>query len=219
MSGETTDQYLLSRIRSSGVPVCDELLEYILPAAERAAKETGVPLEFCLVEQAKAAYAEARQGKGFGVEIDFAAYVRSKVAKSDSLLSRLLGRKDKVAKQVADLAAYEADINQTRESLRQVVAKIADLNQQIEQTTGEFGNHSDSAVEQSITEAAKLWNVRHRSDRNGSIVDDAIFHAVHADVVLRVLNYRLVMLKDELSAAQTKKADLEAHLRDLEKKG
>jgi hypothetical protein len=59
--------------------------------------------------------------------------------------------------------------------------------------------------------------VRDRSERNGSVVENAIFHAVHADVVNRVLNARLILLKDQLEAETARQAELKRHLKDLEK--
>jgi chromosome segregation ATPase len=211
--------YFVTAVRSAGIPSFPELIELVMPAAQKASAETGLALEFAVVEQAKAVWAEAHQKSkaGFGQNIDFPAYVREKLGKKDSLLSRLLGKKSKLAEAQADLEAYESDVNESREALRSVVAKIEEIGQEIEQATAELSAHTDEAIAESIQEAAKLWAHRHRSERNGSAVDAAIFHAAHADVVNRVLDARLVLLRDELSAAQAKKSELEAHLKALEK--
>jgi chromosome segregation ATPase len=211
--------YFVTAVRSAGIPSFPELIELVMPAAQKASAETGLALEFAVVEQAKAVWAEAHQKSkaGFGQNIDFPAYVREKLGKKDSLLSRLLGKKSKLAEAQADLEAYESDVNESREALRSVVAKIEEIGQEIEQATAELSAHTDEAIAESIQEAAKLWAHRHRSERNGSAVDAAIFHAAHADVVNRVLDARLVLLRAELSAAQAKKSELEAHLKALEK--
>jgi peptidoglycan hydrolase CwlO-like protein len=211
--------YFVIAVRSAGVPAFPELIELVLPAAQKASDETGLALEFAVVEQAKAVWAEAHQNSkaGFGQNIDFPAYVREKLGKKDSLLSRLLGKKSKLAEAQADLQAFEADVNQSKEALRHTESKIAELNQEIEKATNELSEHTEEAVAERIQEAAKLWHVRHRSERNGSVVEDAIFHAVHADVVNRVLNARLIMLRDQLEAETARQAELKRHLKDLEK--
>jgi len=132
-------------------------------------------------------------------------------------LSRLFGKKSKLAEAQADLQAFEADVNQSREALRHIESKIAELNQEIEKATNELSEHTEEAVAERIQEAAKLWHVRDRSERNGSVVENAIFHAVHADVVNRVLNARLILLKDQLEAETARQAELKRHLIDLEK--
>jgi hypothetical protein len=211
--------YFVTAVRSAGVPSFPELIELVMPAAQKASAENGLAVEFAVIEQAKAVWAEAHQKSkaGFSQNVDFPAFVREKLGKKDSLLSRLLGKKSKLAEAQADLQAFEADVNQSKEALRHTESKIAELNQEIEKATNELSAHTEEAVAESIQEAAKLWHVRHRSERNGSVVDAAIFHAAHADVVNRVLNARLILLKDQLEAETTRQTELKKHLKDLEK--
>jgi hypothetical protein len=73
--------YFVIAVRSAGVPAFPELIELVLPAAQKASDETGLSLEFAVAEQAKAVWAAAHQKSkaGFGQNIDFPAYVREKL--------------------------------------------------------------------------------------------------------------------------------------------
>jgi DNA repair exonuclease SbcCD ATPase subunit len=211
--------YFVIAVRSAGVPAFPELIELVLPAAQKASDETGLSLEFAVAEQAKAVWAAAHQKSkaGFGQNIDFPAYVREKLGKKDSLISRLLGRKTKVAEAIADLEAFEADVNQSKEALRNTESKIEELNQEIEKATNELSAHTEEAVAQSIQEAAAIYHLRNRSPRFGSEVDAAIAHSVNAEVVNRILHARLVLIKEQLETETTRQTDLKKHLKDLEK--
>jgi len=215
----TDANYFVIAVRSAGIPAFPELIELVMPAAQKASDETGLSLEYAVIEQAKAVWAAAHQKSkaGFGQNIDFPAYVREKLGKKDSLISRLLGRKTKVAEAIADLEAFEADVNQSKEALRNTESKIEELNQEIEKATNELSAHTEEAVTQSIQEAAQIYHLRNRSPHSGSIVDAAIFHAAHADIVNRILNTRLILLKDQLEAETTRQTELKKHLKDLEK--
>jgi chromosome segregation ATPase len=140
-----------------------------------------------------------------------------KARKKDSLISRLLGRKTKVAEAIADLEAFEADVNQSKEALRNTESKIEELNQEIEKATNELSAHTEEAVAQSIQEAAAIYHLRNRSPRFGSEVDAAIAHSVNAEVVNRILHARLVLIKEQLETETTRQTDLKKHLKDLEK--
>jgi DNA repair exonuclease SbcCD ATPase subunit len=211
--------YFVIATRSAGVPAFPELIELVLPAAQKASNETGLSLEYAVIEQAKAVYAAAHQKSkaGPGQNVDFPAFVREKLGKTDSLLSKLLGRKSRVQQSIAELEAYEADVNQSKEALRNTESKIEELNQEIEKATSELSAHTEEAVAQSIQEAAQVYHLRSRNPHLGSVVDAAIFHAAHADIVNRILNARLILLKDQLETEATRQTELKKHLKDLEK--
>jgi hypothetical protein len=215
----TDANYFVIAARSAGIPAFPELIELVLPAAQKASDETGLSLEYAVIEQAKAVWAAAHQNSkaGFGKNVDFPAYVRERLGKKDSLISRLLGRKTKVAEAIADLEAFEADVNQSKEALRNTEGKIEELNQEIEKATNELSAHTSEAVEASIQEAAQVYHLRSRNPHLGSVVDAAIFHSAHADIINRILNARLILLKDQLEAETTRQTELKKHLKDLEK--
>jgi hypothetical protein len=210
--------YFVIATRSAGIPAFPELIELVLPAAQKASDETGLSLEYAVIEQAKAVWAAAHQNSkaGFGQNIDFPAYVRERLGKTDSLLSKLLGRKSKVEEQVADLKQYEADINSARAGLSASQQKVSELSESIAATESELANHTEDAVEASIQEAAQIYHLRNRSPHSGSVVDANIFHAAHADVVNRILNARLILLRDKLTVEQANVVEFTKQLKALE---
>jgi len=213
---EPLGNYLVSAVRSAGVPAFPELIELVLPEAKKVADSRGLALEFAVVEQAKATYAEAVQGK-FAQKVDFPAFVREKLGKKDSLLSKLIGRKSKVQEAIAELEQYEAQINEARAGLKASEAKVIELRNSIESTEAELQNHSSDAVEASILEAAKIWQHKDRNPHNQSIVAASVSHAVEAEVVNRILKARLILLRDNLTAEEKKVEGYKKTLKDLEK--
>jgi len=208
----------LTAVRThAGCPVPESALEVVWKESEKVAKQRGTPLEFVLAEQVKALFAEAHQGKGFGVQVDFDGFCKAKLAKSDSLFSKLLGRKSKAAQAVADAEALESEITAARAGLNSAQNKVVELSNDIEKAESELSNHDESAVQSSIEEAARLWKHRHRSPHNASVVDAAVDHAVQAEVTLRILNARLVYLRDLLANEQSKVEAFKQQLKDLEK--
>jgi hypothetical protein len=215
------DNYILTSVREHcGSWVTAEALEVALEPAEKAVKDAkssghDLPIEFALVESVKALWAAAHQGHKQNV--DFNAYVREKLAVKDSLLSKLLGRKSKVAEQVADLKQYEQEINESRAGLKASEAKVVEIQNSIATTEAELVANSQEAVENSINRAAETWHLRHRSPHHESIVASAVSHAVEQDVVDRILNARLIILRDKLEAEKARVEAFTKQLRQLEK--
>ena len=217
---QVIDAALLSQIREhAGCPVPAEAVEVVYKESEKIAKDTGKPLEFAIAEQIRALWAEANQRRFnvTGKPVDFETFCREKLAKKDGLLSKLLGRKTKAAQAVADAEALEAEITAARNGSKAAQAKVAELSNDIEKTEAELSNHDEPAVQESIAEAAKIWSHRHRSPHNASVVDAAIAHATQADIVNRILNARLIYLKDLLSKEQEKVSYFQSALKSLEK--
>jgi chromosome segregation ATPase len=129
----------------------------------------------------------------------------------------VISRKQSVAQSQADLEAYEAEINTARQSFAAASQKAQELKASIESAERELSNHSEEAVNQSIEQAAKIWHLRHQSPHNSSVVDSAIAHALEADIVLKVLNARLIQLRDALAKEEVKVDSFKRQLRDLEK--
>jgi hypothetical protein len=212
------DQSLLTSVRThAGCPVPESALEVVWKESEKVAKQRGTPLEFILAEQVKALFAEAHQGKGFGVQVDFDAFCKAKLSKSDSLFSKILGRKSKAAQAVADAEQLEAEINQARAGLNAAQSKVVELSNDIGKTEAELSNHDESAVQESIEEAAKIWHIKGRSVNNSSTVDACVAHATQADIVNRILNARLIYLRDLLAKEQSNVEAFHKQLKELEK--
>jgi len=214
------DQSLLTSVRThAGCPVPESALEVVWKESEKIAKQRGTPLEFVLSEQVKALWSEAnqRQFRADGKPVDFEAFCKAKLAKNDSLFSKLLGRKSKAAQAVADAEQIEAEINEARNGLNAAQGRVAELTNDIATTGVELSNHDDSAVQASIEEAAKIWSHRHRSPHNASVVDAAVSHATQADIVNRILNARLIYLRDLLAKEQEKVSYFQSELKALEK--
>jgi hypothetical protein len=220
---ETITNYLVTQVQShANVPISAEVLEAVLESAEEAVKlreASGkpLPLEFALADAARALWATAHQGNRQGV--DWPAYVRSRIAKKDTLFSRLFKRKSEVQQSIDDLKQFESDVIQARAGLKTSEVTVSELTNSIAATEQELYSHSSDAVEASIQEAAQIWNIRDRSPHNGSIVDASVEHAVRADVVNRILNARLILLKDKLSAEQAKVVEFSKRMKSLEKQG
>jgi hypothetical protein len=213
------DQSLLTSVRThAGCPVPESALEVVWKESEKVFKQRGTPLEFVLAEQIKALWAEAnqRQFNAAGKPVDFEAFCKAKLAKSDSLFSKLLG-KSKAQQAVAEAEAIEAEITASRAGLKASEQRVAELKNDIEATEAELSNHDESAVEESIQEAAKIWKARHRSPYNASKVDAAIAYAVESEVVNRILNARLIYLRDSLTKEQEKVSYFQSELKNLEK--
>lgn len=222
MSEQTViDNFLLTSVRThAGTWVTEETIELALPQAEQAvrdAKSNGhdLPLEFAIVEAVKAIWAAAHQGHKQNV--DFNAYVREKLAVKDSLFKKLFQRKSSVQQSIDELKQYEEEINQARAGLKHSEVKVVELTQSIETTEAELSANSDEAVVNSVNEAAKVWDMRHRSPHHESIVSAAVSHAVEQEVVGRILNARLIQLRDKLEAEKAKVADFSKRLKELEK--
>jgi hypothetical protein len=211
--------YFVIAVRSAGVPAFPELIELVLPAAQKASDETGLSLEYAVIEQAKAVWAAAHQKSkaGFGQNVDFPAFVREKLGKKDSLISRLLVRKSKVQQAVVDAEQLETEIIAARNGLNASQAKVEEITNDIATTEAELSNHNEAAVQASIEEAARIWHLRHRSPHNSSVVDANVDHAVQSEVTLRILDARLIYLRDLLAKEQEKVEAFKQQLRDLEK--
>jgi chaperonin cofactor prefoldin len=222
MSETVIDNYLVAQVHShAGLPVTAEVIEAVLPDAEKAVKDAqasgkDLPLEFALATAARALWAEAHQGQ-FGKQLDWPAYVREKLAKKDSLFSKLFQRKSKVQQQIADLKQYEEEINGARGALRASEVNAKELRDSIAATEHDLELHTETAVEGSIQQAAEIWEHRGRSPHNSSIVDAAVSHAVEAEVINRILSARLIWLKDKLATEEKKIEAIKRQLKDLEK--
>jgi DNA repair ATPase RecN len=149
-------------------------------------------------------------------QMDLLEFCQRKLAKSDGLLSKLMGRKSKLAEPVAELEAYESDINSARAGLSASQQKVSELSESIASTEAELNDHTSEAIEASVQEAAEVWHLRHRSPHNSSIVESAVSHAVEAEIVLRILSARLVWLKDKLTAEQANVVEFTKRLKALE---
>jgi uncharacterized protein YbcI len=220
----TDTAYLITAVGShSGCRVNEDVLTLAMPQAEEAIKDAisagkePPPLEFALataVQALRAACHQQHRGNK-----DLLEYAREKLAKTDSLLSKLLGRKSKVEEQVAALKEFEEQISQARAGLSSSQQKVSEIAQSIEATEAELNDHTPEAIEASISEAATIWHLRERAPHHGSIVDRAIFHAAHAEVVTRILHTRLIQLREKLEAEKAKVEAFTKQLRQLEKQG
>lgn len=214
-------QYLITSVTAgAGCRVNEDVLTVAMPAAEAAIRDAisagkePPALEFALATAVQALRAAChQQHRG---QMDLLEYCRQKLAKTDSLLSKLLGRKSRVQESIAELEAYEADINAARAGLSATQQKVSELTESIASTEAELTAHTDEAVEASIQEAAQVWHLRNRSPHSGSVVDADIFHAAHADVVNRILNARLILLRDKLTAEQANVVEFTKQLKALE---
>jgi chromosome segregation ATPase len=223
MSEYNLSNDVLTSIRAhSGISNCpSEAIEHVWNEAQKIASERGTSIEFIAADLIRALWAKAnmehRQAGKAGQPLDFQAYCRELLSKKDSLWKKLLGRKQSVAQAQADVAAYEAEIESTRSSLAAAQQKVIELKSDIESTQRELCNHDESAVSESIEEAAKVWHVRHKTAQSSSIVESAIAHAVEAEVVNRVLNVRLIQLREEWSKHEQLVDSFKKQLKDLEK--
>jgi hypothetical protein len=221
MSETVIDNYLVTQIRThAGIPITEEVIEAALPSAEEAvkiAKASGhdLSLEFALTDAARALWAEAHQGGKQNV--DWPAFVRERLAKKDSLFSKLFKRKSEVQQSIDELKQFEEDVNQARAALKYSEQKVSELKNSIEATERDLAFHSDEAVEASVQQAAAIWHRRDTSPHNSSIVEASVAHAVEAEVINRVLHARLVWLRDKLAAEQSKVTEFEKELKRLEK--
>jgi hypothetical protein len=214
------DQALLTQIRAhAGCPVPPEAIEIVWKESEKVSKQRGTPIEFVLAEQVKALWSEAnqRQFNAAGKPVDFEAFCKAKLAKTDSLFSKLLGRKSKVQQAQADVAQVESEINSARAGLAAASQKAAELTNDIATSEADLSNHDEPAVQASIEEAARILHLRHRSPHNSSVVDAAVSHAVQAEVMLRILNARLIYSRDLLAKEEAKVEAFKQELKRLEK--
>jgi DNA repair ATPase RecN len=214
-------QYLITSVTAgAGCRVNEDVLTVAMPAAEAAIRDAisagkePPALEFALATAVQALRAAChQQHRG---QMDLLEYCRQKLAKTDSLLSKLLGRKSKVQESIAELEAYEADINAARAGLSASQQKVSELSESIASTEAELNNHTSEAIEASLSDAATIWHLRERTNHHGSIVDRALFHAAHAEAITRLLHMRLVWLKDKLTAEQVQVAEFTKRLKALE---
>jgi hypothetical protein len=214
------DQALLTDIQQhAGCPCPPEALELVWKESEKVAKQSGTPLEFVLAEQVKALWASANQQRfnHSGKPVDFTAFCRERLSKTDGLWSKLLGRKSKAAQSVADVEQLEAEITAAKSGLNAAQSKAAELANDIATTEAELEANSDAAVEHSVNEAAKVWHMRNRSPHHESKISGAVAHAVEQEVVGRILSARLIYLRDLLATEQAKVESFTSELKRLEK--
>jgi chromosome segregation ATPase len=221
MSEYNLNNDLITSIRAhsgiSNLPV--EAIEIVWKDAEKAARDRGTAIEFIAAELCKSLFAQAfsearRNGKQ---TVDFQAYCREQLTSKDSLWKKLIGRKQSVAQAQAEVAQYESEITASRAALAAAQQMVVELRNDIEATEAELSNHTEEAVNKSIEEAAKLWHLKHRSNHNASFVENSISHAVQAEIVNRVLNVRLIQLRESLASEESKLEAFKRQLKDLEK--
>jgi len=223
MSEYNLSNDILTTVRvHCGISNCpSEAIEHVGPEAQKTARDRGTSIEFIAADLIRALWAKAnmeqRQAGKAGQTLDFQAYCRELMSKKDSLWRKLIGRKQSVAQAQADVQAYEAEIESSRAALAAAQQKVVELKNDIESTERELLNHTEEAVAESIEEAAKLWAHRHRSPHNSSKVDSAVAHAVEAEIVNRVLNIRLIQLREESSKQERLVEAFKKQLKDLEK--
>jgi hypothetical protein len=197
-----------------------EAIQVIWAEAEKVASDRGVSIEFIAADLVRALWAKANmehRQSGKPGNVDLQAYCVSKLATKDSLWKKLIGRKQSVAQAQEDLAIYEQEIEAARQSLAASQQKIVELKNSIGSAEAELTEHSESEVEASIQSAAGIWHLKHTSPFNSSKVEASIEHAVQAEVVLRILNARLIQLRDSLAKEEAKIEAFKRQLKDLEK--
>jgi len=221
MSEYTLNNDLITSIRAhsgvSNLPV--EAIEIVWKDAEKAAKDRGTAIEFIAAELCKALFAKAfsearRNGKQ---TVDFQAYCREQLASKESIFSKLFAKKSKVASLVAEAEAIESEISETRSALGSSQQKAQELKNDLASTESELANYSEKAIDQSVLEAAKIWHLKGKSPHNSSIVENAISHIVEAEASIRILNARLVWLRDLIGKEETKIESFKQELKRLEK--
>jgi len=223
MSEYNLSNDVLTSVRAhSGISNCpNEAIEHVWNEAQSIAKDRGTSIEFIAADLIRALWAKAnmehRQAGKAGQALDFQAYCRELLSKKDSLWRKLIGRKQSAAQAQADVAQFEAEITETRSALGSSQQKVQELKSQIDSTEAELADHNESAVEESILEAAKIWNLKGKSPFNSSKVEAAIAHVVESEAVLRILNARLVWLRDSLAKEESKVESFKSQLKQLEK--
>ncbi|PWT86351.1 MAG: hypothetical protein C5B58_01500 [Acidobacteria bacterium] len=116
------------------------------------------------------------------------------------------------------MAQYEAEVESAKNGLSSAQLKVVELKNSIQSAEAELEEHSEEAVQAHIEEAARIWEHRSRSPHNASIVEDAIYHASSSEVVVRILNARLVQLRDSLAKHEQAIIGFQKELKDLEKR-
>jgi chromosome segregation ATPase len=221
MSEYVLNNDILASIRAhSGISnMPNEAVEIVWKDAEKAARERGISIEFIAADLVKALWAQAfqearRNGKP---QQDFDRYCKEQLAGKESIFSNLFAKKSKVASLVAEAEQIEAEITETRNALGAAQSKAQELKGQIESTEAELSNHTEEAVQESINEAAKLWHLKGRSPHNASIISASVSHALEADAVNRILNARIIYLRDLLAKEEAKVEAFKQELKALEK--
>jgi chromosome segregation ATPase len=117
----------------------------------------------------------------------------------------------------AEAEQVESEITETRSALGASQQKAQELKNDLASTEAELANYSEEAIEQSVLEAAKIWHLKGKSPHNSSIVENAISRVVEAEASIRILNARLVWLKDLLAKEEAKIESFKQELKRLEK--
>ena len=222
MSDYVIDSALIDEIRAMcnihNAP--EAAIRHVWPEAEKMAKDRGTSIEFHVATLVNALWAKAQmehRQSGKPGNVDFVAYCEALTAKHDPLWKKLIGMKSKAAQAQADVEALEAEIQQTKSALSATESKIASLKHDIATCEADLEANNDEAVEASVLEAAKVWSIRGKTDRNNSIVAAAVNHVVEQAAVSRILHARAVWLRDSLANEEAKADSYRKDLKRLEK--